>query len=130
MAEIIKKRKDKNHKNNKYVGALGRKVVDMSDSGAIREYSTSGVSTFLHHTDVGEAIKQVTFERDIYLGVAKIFGLKNKEYLMENLQGLKVGDRVTLYRKYNSEDESCTAVAVSSMGCLYNSDITPDYHRL
>ena len=76
MARLSKKekRKYKNHKNNKFVGALGRKVVDMSDSGAIREYSTSGVSTFLHHTEVGEAIKQVTFERDIYLGVAKIFG--------------------------------------------------------
>ena len=36
--------------------------------------------------------QEVTFERGIYLGVAKIFGLKNKEYLMENLQGLKVGD--------------------------------------
>ena len=98
----------------KIVGALGRKVIDMSENGAIREFSSSGVSTFLHHTELGEAIKQMTFERDTYLGVAKVFGLRNKEYLMENLQGLKVGDRVTLYRKYNSEDESCTAVAVSN----------------
>lgn len=86
----------------------------MSENGAIREFSSSGVSTFLHHTEVGEAIKQITFERDTYLGVAKVFGFRNKEYLMENLQGLKVGDRVTLYRKYNSEDETCTAVAVSN----------------
>lgn len=83
----------------------------MSDNGAIREYSTSGVSTFLHHTEVGEAIKTVTFERETYLGVIKVYGLRNKEYLMENVQGLQIGDRVTLYRKYNSESPDCTAVA-------------------
>lgn len=37
----------------------------MDNNGAIREYSSSGVSTFLHHTEVGEAIKKVTFEREI-----------------------------------------------------------------
>lgn len=87
----------------------------MSDNGAIREFSSSEVSTFLHHTEVGEAIKQITFERDTYLGVAKVYGLRNKEYLMENLQGLKVGDRVTLYRKYNSEAPTSTAVQVSNI---------------
>ena len=83
----------------------------MEDNGAIREYSTSGVSTFLHHTELGEAIKQITFERKTYLGVVKVYGLRNKEYLLENVQGLQIGDWVTLYRKYNSESPDCTAVA-------------------
>ncbi len=83
----------------------------MEDNGAIREYSTSGVSTFLHHTELGEVIKQITFERKAYLGVVKVYGLRNKEYLLENVQGLQIGDWVTLYRKYNSESPDCTAVA-------------------
>lgn len=87
----------------------------MSDNGEIREFSSYDISAFLHHTEVGEAIKQTTFARETYLGVAGIFGLRNKEYLMENLQGLKVGDRVVLYHKYNSEDETCTAVQVSNI---------------
>jgi hypothetical protein len=37
----------------------------MDNNGAIREYSSSGVSTFLHHTEVGEAIKNV-MTRPIY----------------------------------------------------------------
>lgn len=94
---------------------MGRKALIMSENGAIREFSSHDISTFLHHTEVGEAIKQTTFARETYLGVARIFGLRNKEYLMENLQGLKIGDRVTLYRKYNSEGETCTAVQVSTI---------------
>lgn len=86
----------------------------MSENGEIREFSSRDVSTFLHHTEIGEVIQQTTFARETYLGVARVYGLRNKEYLMENLQDLKVGDRVVLYRKYNSEDETCTAVAVQS----------------
>ena len=85
----------------------------MEDNGDIREYSTSGVSTFLHHTELGEAIKQITFERKTYLGVVKVYGLRNKEYLLENVRGLQIGDWVTLYRKYNSESPDCTAVVSS-----------------
>ncbi|WP_155828876.1 hypothetical protein [Butyrivibrio sp. NC2007] len=65
----------------------------------------------MHHTELGEAIKQITFERKTYLGVVKVYGLRNKEYLLENVQGLQIGDWVTLYRKYNSESPDCTAVA-------------------
>ena len=83
----------------------------MDNNGAIREFSSSGVSTFLHHTEIGETIKKVTFERDTYLGVINVYGLRNKEYLLENLEGIEVGDRVTLHRKYNSESPDCTAVA-------------------
>ncbi len=86
----------------------------MTQSSAVSTISSYDISTFLHHTELGETIKQTTFARETYLGVAKVYGLRNKEYLMENLQGLKTGDRVVLYRKYNSEDATCTAVAVQS----------------
>ncbi|MCR5404473.1 MAG: hypothetical protein K6E91_11750 [Butyrivibrio sp.] len=86
----------------------------MTQSSVVSTYSSHDISTFLHHTEIGEAIKQTTLERETYLGVAKVYGLRNREYLMENLQGLKTGDRVVLFRKYNSEDASCTAVAVQS----------------
>ena len=83
----------------------------MSENGRVREFSSHDISAFLHHTEVGEAIKQISFERKTYLGVVKVYGLRNKEYLLENVQGLQIGDWVTLYRKYNSESPDCTAVA-------------------
>ncbi len=83
----------------------------MSENNAIRAFSSHDISVFLHHTEVGETIRQTTFARETYLGVVRIYGLRNKEYLLENVAGLKVGDRVTLQRKYNSESPDCTAVA-------------------
>ena len=87
----------------------------MAENGEISTSASSGVSTFLHNTEIGEAIKQTTFARETYLGEVGIFGLRNKEYLMENLQGLRIGDRVILYLKYNSEPPSSTAVQVSNI---------------
>ncbi len=81
----------------------------MTDKGELRAPLSSGVSTFLH-TELGEAIKQTTLSREIYLGEARVYGLRNKEYLLENLEGVNVGDRVTLYRKYNNEPSSCTGI--------------------
>lgn len=82
----------------------------MTQSGALSTVSSHDISTFFHHTELGEAIKQATFARETYLGVAKVYGLRNKEYLLENLEGLKEGDRVTLYRKYNKESPDCTGL--------------------
>lgn len=81
----------------------------MTSKGEIRPFFSSEVSTFLH-SELGEAIKRTAITRETYLGVAFVYGLRNVEYLLENLQGIEVGDRVTLYRKYNSEPPTCTGL--------------------
>lgn len=86
----------------------------MAINDEIRASASSDVSIFLNHTELGEALKQTTFARETYLGEARVYGLRNKEYLMENLSALNIGDRVILYLKYNSENENCTAVQVSN----------------
>lgn len=88
----------------------------MADNGEIRAYSSSDISTFFHkNAALVETIKKATITRETYLGVAKVYGLRNVEYLLENLEGLKVGDSVMLYRKYNHNPPTSTGLSVSTV---------------